>query len=244
MTMQGPSRTDYWAFFRNVAATITALGIITGAIWYWVQPRVIDFLRTELSLPSNLTVDIAKIQDVQTRQAETQQQQAQTLTVQQQSLSEISRATATLTSTLESTVNRVAMLEESSRRDKTPPVMFVEDGNSIDSGAIGAFVRIQFRYIKSRDCGRPNIAVYFTDGAGISHAFREVSTVADDGRGGSAPVRPEVQTTRFIAKIPESAGVTPTTGTTFALGFMLMSWPGCPDVPEVRSPRVPFQITD
>lgn len=231
------------AFTRNLFASAVAIAGLCGMLWLWVGPTVTEWLRKELSLPANLAEDLARIQDVQGEQVATSRQLTEVQQQQQQSLSELSNATATITKTLESTVTRIASLEASSRRDARPPIRFIEDGNSIGSGSIGDYVRLSFRYVKVRDCGRPVLAAYFRDGADITQAFRDMSSVAADGRGSSAMVSPEVQTTRFIARIPREQGVVPAVNGKYALGWVLISWPGCPDVPEQRSPQVPFQIT-
>ena len=232
------------AFARNLFASIAAIVGLSSLLWALVGDNATKWLRAELSLPANLAADLEEIQIVQGEQVETSRQLADVQQQQQQSLSELSNATATITRTLESTVTRIAALEESSRRDSSPPIRFLDDGNSIQSGAIGDYVRLAFRYIKTRDCGRPVVAAYFRDGAEITQAFREMSSVAADGRGSSAIVSPDIQVTKFIARIPANQGVTPSINGKYALGWVLISWPGCPDVPEQRSPMVPFQITE
>lgn len=89
--------------------------------------------------------------------------------------------------------------------------------------------------------GRPVSVTYFRNGGGIVHAFEASSTTAEDGRGSSGEVSSDVQLARFIARIPADEGVQPTKEH-YAMGWVLLSWPNCPNVPKVRSPLVPFQI--
>lgn len=227
------SRASWDAFTRNILATIVAVCGLASMAWYVVGPRVTEWAQVELGTAA-MAEALDKIEATQASQADTQRQQQQTIAT-------ISDTQSRTADTLNAVVERIASLEQSSREDRTAPVRFMEDGNTISSGRIGEFVQFNFRYLKSRDCGRPISVAYFRNGGGIVHAFEASSTTAEDGRGSSGPVSNEVQTARFIAKIPADEGVQPTPQG-YAMGWMLVSWPNCPNVPEVRSPLVPFQI--
>ncbi|MDH2328697.1 hypothetical protein QCN27_17735 [Cereibacter sp. SYSU M97828] len=236
----GPSRASWGAFFRNFVATLVAAGTLCVIIWTWVGPSVTAWAQRELGT-AYMAEALGKIEATQAKQAETQQQQADTQKQQQQTIATISDTQSRTAQTLNAVVERIASLEETSRDSRIAPVRFMEEGNSISNGAIGGFVQFHFRYVKSRDCGRPISVAYFRNGGGIVHAFEASSTTAEDGRGSSGPVSSEVQSARFIARIPSEEGVQPTPEG-YAMGWVLLSWPNCPNVPEVRSPQVPFQI--
>lgn len=233
MTAISPSRQSFGAYVRNTAATITAIGALWAFTWSWAGPKVIAFLQEEIGFAETMII-LKELQTAQTRLSDQQDRQ-------QQINADNNIALAQTAETLRQVVERIAALEQNSRNDRVAPVRFLEDGNTISNGRIGGFVRFDFRYIKSRECGRPISAAYFRNGGGIVHAFEGASTTAEDGRGSAGIVSSEVQTARFIARIPSDEGVQPTPDR-YAMGWILLSWPNCPNVPEVRSPMVPFQI--
>lgn len=228
-----PSRASWGAFVRNTLATLLAVSGLASMAWFWVGPRVTEWAQRELGTEA-MSVALGRIETTQAAQADTQRQQQQTIAT-------ISDTQSRTAQTLNAVVERIAALEQTSRDDRIAPVRFMEEGNTIANGRIGDFVAFNFRYVKSRDCGRPISVAYFRNGGGIVHAFEASSTTAEDGRGSSGAVSSEVQVARFIARIPADEGVQPTPEG-YAMGWVLLSWPSCPNVPEVRSPQVPFQI--
>lgn len=216
------------AFIRNMSATIAAVGVLSTVLWFWVGPRVTEWALGELGMDS-VAETLKTLQVVQERQ--------------QGTLATISQTQAQTAETLNAVVDRIAALERSQREDRVPPIRFIDDSMRISSGRIGQFVRFEFQFVKSRDCGRPVSDAFFIDGDGISHAFTDKSSTADDGRSISAQITPVPAVGRFTARIPADQGVTPTGNGVFARGYVLVSWPDCPNVPPLRSPAAPFQIS-
>lgn len=220
----------FWA--RSLAAAAgAALAITTlaGVLWFWTGPRVTEWAQTQLGM-NKVAETLTAIQQVQREQ--------------QGTIATISQTQAQTAETLNAVVNRIASLEKSQRDDRLPPIKFVDDSLTVTSGKIGDFVRFEFQFTKSRDCGRPQSVAYFKDGADISHAFTDKSTDAADGRSVSSPISAAQQTARFIAKIPKDQGVVPTGQGQWARAYVMIAWPDCPNVPPLRSPLAPFQIFD
>lgn len=235
--MPTPTRISVDAFIRNFSATVAAVVALASIAWMAVGDSVTSWAQRELGTDA-MAQALGKIEQTQAAQADTQRQQQQTIAT-------ISDTQSRTADTLNAVVERIAVLERTGRDDRTAPARFAEEGNAISNARIGDFVTFTVRYIKTRDCGRPISVAYFRNGGGIIHAFQNASTTAADGRASAGPVSSEVQTARFVARIPENEGVRPTSGggsDGYATGWILMSWPNCPNAPEVRSPLMPFQI--
>ncbi|MBR9763898.1 MAG: hypothetical protein GYB53_10335 [Rhodobacteraceae bacterium] len=215
------------AFIRNMSATLAAVGVLCTAAWVAIGPRVTEWALAELGMDS-VAETLKTLQEVQQRQ--------------QGTLATISQTQAQTAETLNAVVDRIAALEKSQRDDRVPPIRFLDDSMKISSGRIGQFLRFEFQFVKSRDCGRPVSDAFFVDGDGISHAFADKSSTAEDGRSISAQLSSVPAVGRFTARIPADQGVTPTGNGGFARGYILISWPDCPNVAPLRSPTAPFQI--
>ncbi|MEI4473584.1 hypothetical protein V8J39_19990 [Frigidibacter sp. MR17.24] len=224
-----------------MAGATLAIGTLAGVLWFWTGPRVTEWAQEQLGT-ADVSATLAAVQATQTQQANTQEQQATVLRQQQDTLATIGNTLSQTAETLKGVVDRIASLEKSQREDRVPPIKIVDDSLRVTSGQIGDFVRFEFLFTKSRDCGRPQSVAYFVDPDGFNHAFVDKSTDAADGRSVSANITSTPIAARFMARIPINQGIAPTGPDRFARAYLLLSWPDCPNVPPLRSPTAPFQI--
>ncbi|MCB1343643.1 MAG: hypothetical protein KDK24_21755 [Pseudooceanicola sp.] len=155
-------------------------------------------------------------------------------------LATISDTQTTMARTLEDTAKRLATLEDRKRADASPVLEFL-NGSRISDGAPGDTVDITWSFLKLRDdCGRPRVNLYFRNGGGRVHRFRDISAVDAEGRGvGATRAHPSLpQSISYTAVIPDDEGVHPGR----AVAWNNLSWPDCPSVAAVTSPEVPFLI--
>jgi hypothetical protein len=113
--------------------------------------------------------------------------------------------------------------------------------NTVDrgDGRPGETVIMRWSYNKHRDCGAPIVDAFMEvplDGSRepLTFRFREVSISSVDGRGPNLPIGPGF--IAFTAMIPVGAPLGR------AEGWVDHSYPDCPLVGVVHSPRVTFQI--
>jgi hypothetical protein len=146
---------------------------------------------------------------------------------------------------LSSNVNELThTLEEVARVGElsTLPVIKFLEGSYLTDGRIGGSVRFNMRFVKIRECGTADLAVWFKNGVKTIHAFEAVSIINEQGRSlRTIPSAPgEVLERAWTARIPLNDGVTAGRGE----AWLEISYPDCPLVVAETSPIMPFEILD
>ncbi|WP_406720375.1 hypothetical protein RPE78_09175 [Thioclava litoralis] len=227
--MKETTKAGWFAFVRNVGATVTAAGVIWGAMVWTLQPRIEGWLSGFIA--AQIGVTAADLRDVRT-----------SIEQQQSTIATISETQARVAETVNKVVERIASLEKAKALDSSPPIRFASIGNSVSAGRIGGLVFHEWRMRKLRDCGTPRSRAYFVNGGGRVHLFTGKSNSDGDGWTVPMPLDDTWQVSRFSARIPADDGVEPT-GDGLAMAFLVVDWPEkCPNVPPLRSPEVPFRI--
>ena len=229
-----------WAFLRNVAAVVVALGAIWAggaqvagpAVDAWLSARVGALIDP---LVGRVEANAAAIEaDRRARELDARAQRDM-----RETLASIAETQKQMAETLSGAVDRLAELEEKRSVDTSAVMRFARTGHRIEDGAPGDSVEVTWSVIKLRDgCGRPLVELFFRNGGGRLHRFRNVSALDDEGRGIGLPAGAGIQTITYTAQIPADDGVEPGRG----FGWNRVSYPNCPGVGYETSPEVVFQI--
>lgn len=149
---------------------------------------------------------------------------------------------AEVVNTQSKNVDVLSELQASENRDPSPAIRFPRTGHRITDAKIGGFTTMKFSFYKLRDCGSPKLDLYFINGAGVRHRFRNPSILDSNGRGVNFEVDPlVVQELTYVSQIPSDDGVT----TGRASGWVEVSYPDlCPAVASVASPVLTFNLLE
>jgi len=139
---------------------------------------------------------------------------------------------------LEQTTSRLA---EASLINPAPSWRFDPVETLISDGEIGGEVTISAAGYKLRDCGVPQVDLYFVNGSGVYHRFTDSSLLTPDGRGVAAPVNPDrLYRINYTATIPVDDNVSPGR----ARGYISVTYPdACPAVQPAVAGPLQFRIT-
>lgn len=130
-------------------------------------------------------------------------------------------------------------LEVANRGIDAAPLEFLERGNEISHARVGGEVVFIWYFRKIHDCGAPSVNAFFEDSRGVMHRFTSLSIVDAAGIGVNASPDPSaVQSITYSGFLPAGNHV----AVGVAHGWVNLSYKLCPLAPEVRSPRVRFQI--
>lgn len=222
---------------RDLIVVATLLGMIGGLGWL-VTGNV--FFQKQLSSAAGvdrLRVDLTKTIDAQTASIVALTAQINQLLADSAARSEEASAERDAVSA------RLDKLEAavSFDTDASPAIRFLSSGNRITDGRIGGTVRITYRFVKLRDCGKSRPDDILMDVNGVVAHFDDVSILDDEGRGLATPVDADaVAEITYTARIPSNAGLTP--GLAQGWVNVLYDHDKCPALGTVTGPRIPFNI--
>lgn len=205
-------------WLRTAATTVTAVAAASGVAWgvlVWaVGPRVNSWA---IGLIENVTADL---------QAEANRTN-----------DHLDR----LDAVVERLEENIAAIGKAFEGSLAPSWRFSLPDTSISDGAIGGEVTITSSGYKMRECGVPRVDLYFVNGRGIYHRFKNASLLSPDNRGVAFPVDPDrLQKLSYRATIPADEGVMPGR----AQGFISLTYPdGCPQIEEAIAGPLQFRIT-
>lgn len=204
-------------WLRTAATTITAVAAATVVVWtavaWLVSPRLADWGETlVLETTSGLRSEL--------------QQNAQHLNRLDDVVSRLEETTA--------------QLADTSILNTSPSWRFDPVDTSVSDGRIGGEVTIRATGYKLRDCGVPQVDLYFVNGGGVYHRFVDTSLLTSDGRGIAAPVDPSrTFTITYTARIPDNDNVSPGR----AFGFISTTYPdACPAAEPAVAGPLQFRI--
>jgi len=153
---------------------------------------------------------------------------------------EIKAEISALTNSVSELTTLVKSVAKDQKAEADPAIRFFTEGSYITNGQPGGTVRFTVRFIKLRDCGRPEIVAWFRNGDGITHSFEDISIVDSHGRGFAHPSDiDEVLLRHFTARVPSNEDV----HSGRAEGWIEVGpYSGCLNSPIVSSPKVAFDI--
>lgn len=230
----------------TLAKGITYASIIVGAVVIvgkpWADDKMDDYLKPLTAAIQQNSVRIDEMNQARREESAARASVRETLSSISEVQSNISKAQDQMTRNINDAITRLSVLENDRKADASPVMRFLQDPqqHNIGAGTPGSTVEMTWRFVKLRgDCGRPLVELYFRNGGGRIHRFRNASILDQYGRGIGFPKDTSVsQEVTYTAQIPKDENVRPG----YAAGWNRISYPDCPAVGPERSPDVPFEI--
>lgn len=157
-----------------------------------------------------------------------------------ETVSEVTKTLDRVSDQMVGMMERIVRLENRGQADISPPFTFAKTGNAIADGEPGSVIVMRWNFDKQRDCGAPIVDAYLevpVRGAtqqAVTMRFRDVGIADTNGRGIVHGLGPG--SIAFPVRVPDAVPVGD------AEGWVTHSYPDCPLVLPVISPRVPFTI--